>query len=97
LQNHLVSFLFFIIKHNPIFIISRDEVLTRNKFLEEEARRKAEAVEKGEDFPPLSQQELPQQLQDSTTVKQLKISTVPNDSHEEDDIFYDSDLEQAEE
>lgn len=73
----------------------RDEVLTRNKFLEEEARKKAEAVENGEiNFPPPMQQ--PQQKQDAPITTQPK-STVADSSHEDDDIFYDSDLEQPEE
>lgn len=93
---------------NSHFLLFRDEVLTRNKFLEEEARRKAESVERGENnfpTPPQQQQQQPptiqqqqqqqQPLQDSTTEKESK--PVSNDSHQDDDVFYDSDSEQYEE
>lgn len=74
----------------------RDEVLTRNKFLEEEARRKAEAVENGEIDFPAPQMQPTQQKQDAPMPTQPK-PTAADISHEDDDIFYDSDLEQPEE
>lgn len=94
---------------NTHFLLFRDEVLTRNKFLEEEARRKAESVERGENNfptppqqqqqqqqpPTIQQQQQQQPLQDSTTEKESK--PVSNDSHQDDDVFYDSDSEQYEE
>lgn len=94
---------------NSHFLLFRDEVLTRNKFLEEEARRKAESVERGENNfptppqqqqqqqqpPTIQQQQQQQPLQDSTTEKESK--PVSNDSHQDDDVFYDSDSEQYEE
>ena len=55
--------------------------MTKNKYLEEEAKRKAEAVENGED-------NLPQQAAPATT---------SNESQPDEDIFYDSDAEQQEE
>lgn len=63
------------------FLFSRDEVLTKNKYLEEEAKRKAEAVENGEENLP--QQDAP--------------VTSNEESQPDDDIFYDSDAEQQEE
>jgi hypothetical protein len=56
-------------------------VLTKTKFFEEEAKRKAETVDNGEDNVP--QQDAP-------------IATNANDS-QEDDVFYDSDADQHEE
>jgi hypothetical protein len=63
------------------FLFSRDEVLTKNKYLEEEAKRKAEAVENGEENLP--QQDAP--------------VTSNEEPQPDDDIFYDSDAEQQEE
>lgn len=60
----------------------RDEILTKNKFLEDEAKRKAEAVENGED--QMQQQDAPE---DSDS----------DDSQQEDDVFYDSDAAEQEE
>jgi hypothetical protein len=63
------------------FSFGRDEVLTKNKYLEEEAKRKAESVENGEEKLP--QQDEPVASND--------------ESQADDDIFYDSDAEQQEE
>lgn len=63
------------------FSFLRDEVLTKNKYLEEEAKRKAESVENGED--KLTKQDAP--------------ITSNEESQPDDDIFYDSDAEQKEE
>lgn len=60
---------------------NKDEVLTKNKYLEEEAKRKAEAVENGED--KFSQQDAPE-------------TSNVEDSQQEDDIFYDSNADQQE-
>jgi hypothetical protein len=65
------------------FLLSRDEVLTKNKYLEEEAKRKAEAVDNGEE-------NLPQQDAPVTNNEESQ-------SQPDDDIFYDSDTEQQEE
>lgn len=56
------------------FSFDRDEVLTKNKFLEEEAKRKAEAVDNSDEVHPVSSE----------------------DSQQEDDIFYDSQVEERE-
>lgn len=53
----------------------RDEVLTKNKFLEEEAKRKAEAVDNSEE---------------------IHASVSSEDSQQEDDIFYDAQVEERE-
>lgn len=59
----------------------RDEVLTKNKFFEEEAKRKAESVEKGsEGFP-----------QRDEPISKL------DDGQPDDDIFYDYNAEQEDE
>lgn len=63
-------------------VSQRDEILTKNKFLEDEAKRKAEAVENGED--QMQQQDAPEDA-DS------------DDSQQEDDVFYDSDAAEQEE
>ena len=64
----------------PCLLFCRDEILTKNKFLEEEAKRKAEMVDNGEDDVQQDQQ----------------AETDLDDSRQEDDVFYDSDLQERE-
>ena len=59
--------------------VCRDEILTKNKFLEEEAKRKADMVDSEDDMQ-----------QDEQTEAES------DDSRQEDDVFYDSDLQERE-
>lgn len=72
--------------HYLIFVLfsffARDEILTKNKFLEEEAKRKAEMVDNGEDSS------VQQDPQDDSGL---------DDSQQDDDVFYDSDGNEREE
>lgn len=65
-----------------LFFFARDEILTKNKFLEEEAKRKAEMVDNGEDSS------VQQDPQDDSGL---------DDSQQDDDVFYDSDGNEREE
>lgn len=64
-----------------MFSIHRDEVLTKNIFLEQEAKREAEAVENGEKLPD----------------EHKNTKSTDEESQQDDDIFYDSKAEQQEE
>lgn len=90
------NFFFYLYKYNKkitliddythFWLFNRDEVLTKNKFLEEEAKRKAEQVDNGEEFSaPILQQDAP------------SAPTSTEDSQQDDDGFYDSDANQDEE
>lgn len=63
-----------------LFAHLRDEVLTKNIFLEDEAKRKAEII--GNSGEKLLEQESP--------------SASVEDSQQDDDIFYDSQVEEKE-
>lgn len=62
-------------------LICRDEVLSRNVFFEEEARRKAEAVDNGDES-----------FSEITPAVNYK----DKDSSQNDDIFYDFKADQSE-
>lgn len=75
-------FIYFLYFWLVFFRTCRDEVLTKNKFLEEEAKRKAEAVENGEES---------ESLQQDAPTNESNI-----DDSQEDDILYDSEADQRE-
>lgn len=76
----LVSFLAYTIS------ICRDEVLSKNKYLEDEARRKAESVER-------EKNELNRARKIASSSSSIASNIGETQEAQDDDIFYDSDAE----